>query len=52
MTSQIKRIARPMYSSPPLYGARLVAQILSDDILTQEWALECKVWFIDSLDTY
>nr|AIT70234.1 aspartate aminotransferase [Sargassum horneri] len=42
VTSQIKRIARPMYSSPPLYGARLVAQILSDDILTQEWALECK----------
>nr|AIT70223.1 aspartate aminotransferase [Sargassum muticum]AIT70224.1 aspartate aminotransferase [Sargassum muticum] len=42
VTSQIKRIARPMYSNPPLYGARLVAQILSDDALAQEWALECK----------
>ncbi|CAM9779533.1 unnamed protein product [Ascophyllum nodosum] len=42
VTSQMKLIIRPMYSSPPLYGARLVTEILSDDTLSKEWAEECK----------
>lgn len=28
--SQLKRVARAMYSSPPVHGARLVAEILGD----------------------
>ena len=35
-------IIRPMYSSPPLYGARLVHQILSKPELTTMWKEECK----------
>lgn len=41
--SQLKLVIRPMYSNPPVYGARLVMEILSDDALSQEWAGECKV---------
>lgn len=36
-------VIRPMYSNPPVYGARLVTEILSDDALSQEWSGECKV---------
>ena len=32
-----------MYSNPPVYGARLVAEILSDEALSVEWTAECKV---------
>ncbi|CAN0533097.1 unnamed protein product, partial [Ectocarpus sp. 8 AP-2014] len=32
-----------MYSNPPVHGARLVAEILSDEALSQEWSGECKV---------
>ena len=39
--SQLKQIARPMYSNPPVYGARLVAEILGDSKLCQLWAAEC-----------
>jgi aspartate aminotransferase len=35
--SQMKAIARPMYSNPPLHGALLVAQILHDPDLKQKW---------------
>ena len=31
-----------MYSSPPLYGARIVAEILSTPELRDMWAGECK----------
>lgn len=30
-----------MYSNPPLYGARIVTEILSDDKLKRMWTLEC-----------
>nr|AIT70230.1 aspartate aminotransferase [Colpomenia sinuosa] len=40
--SQLKIVIRAMYSNPPVHGARLVAEILSDDTLAQEWAGECK----------
>lgn len=40
--SQMKAIARPMYSFTPRHGARIVAEILSDETLKQQWAGECK----------
>jgi len=40
--SQLKALARPMYSNPPIYGARLVAEILSDPSLRLQWTKECK----------
>lgn len=30
--SQLKLVIRPMYSSPPLHGARIVAQVLGDPV--------------------
>jgi aspartate/tyrosine/aromatic aminotransferase len=35
--SQMKLIARPMYSNPPLHGALLVSKILHDGDLKQQW---------------
>jgi aspartate/tyrosine/aromatic aminotransferase len=35
--SQMKLIARPMYSNPPLHGALLVSKILHDADLKQTW---------------
>ncbi|KAL0478331.1 aspartate aminotransferase [Acrasis kona] len=35
--SQVNRIIRAMYSSPPLHGARIVALTLGDDSLLSEW---------------
>ena len=33
--SRIKKIARPMYSNPPIHGARIVDTILGDKELTK-----------------
>ena len=38
--SQLKILIRPMYSNPPLYGARIVSTILHDDALRQNWHKE------------
>jgi aspartate/tyrosine/aromatic aminotransferase len=35
--SQFKVIIRPMYSNPPAHGARIVAKVLNDPQLFQEW---------------
>ena len=35
--SRLKQIARPIYSNPPVNGARLVDIVLSDDKLTKMW---------------
>ncbi|CCF57964.1 hypothetical protein KAFR_0D03160 [Kazachstania africana CBS 2517] len=35
--SQIKKIIRSMYSSPPGYGSRIVNTILSDEKLKKQW---------------
>jgi len=35
--SQLKAIVRPMYSNPPNHGARIVATVLNNDILLNEW---------------
>jgi len=40
--SQLKILIRGMYSNPPVHGARIVAEVLSDPELKQEWARECK----------
>ena len=40
--SQLKIIARPMYSNPPLHGARLVSTILQHQELTALWHSEVK----------
>jgi len=41
--SQLKILIRPMYSNPPIYGARVVANILNDPELTSLWRKEVKV---------
>jgi aspartate aminotransferase, mitochondrial len=42
ITSHLKgSVIRPMYSSPPLYGARLVHAILSNPELKSMWLKEC-----------
>ncbi|PRW56337.1 aspartate mitochondrial [Chlorella sorokiniana] len=40
--SQMKALARPMYSNPPLFGALLVHNILADKALKQQWLGEVK----------
>lgn len=35
--SQVKILIRPMYSNPPINGARIVTEILSDPSLRQQW---------------
>ncbi|XP_019192642.1 PREDICTED: aspartate aminotransferase, cytoplasmic-like [Ipomoea nil] len=40
--SQLKLVIRPMYSSPPLHGASIVATILKDRIMFEEWTVELK----------
>ncbi|KAK8505411.1 hypothetical protein V6N12_067377 [Hibiscus sabdariffa] len=41
--SQLKRIARPMYSNPPVHGARIVANIVGDSALFNEWNAEMEM---------
>ena len=38
--SQMKKIIRPQYSNPPVYGARLVATVLGDAALAKQWRTE------------
>ncbi len=40
--SQIKIVVRPMYSNPPLHGARVAGSILADPELYQQWLAEVK----------
>ncbi|SGZ47689.1 CIC11C00000000511 [Sungouiella intermedia] len=35
--SQLKKLIRPMYSSPPIHGSRIVETIFSDQNLLNEW---------------
>jgi aspartate aminotransferase len=41
--SQLKRIARPMYSNPPIHGARIVANVVGDPALFNEWKEEMQM---------
>ena len=40
VSSRIKAIARPIYSNPPIHGARIVDIILGDEKLTKIWHQE------------
>nr|GLL20589.1 aspartate aminotransferase, cytoplasmic-like [Ipomoea trifida] len=40
--SQLKLVIRPMYSSPPIHGASIVATILKDRQMFEEWTVELK----------
>mmetsp|Transcript_22699 Transcript_22699/g.33920 ORF Transcript_22699/g.33920 Transcript_22699/m.33920 type:complete len:450 (-) Transcript_22699:77-1426(-) len=40
--SQVKRIIRPMYSSPPVHGSSIVRTVLSDEDLTKQYYEECE----------
>lgn len=40
--SQLKILIRPMYSNPPIHGARIVAEILSDPQLKSQWLVTPK----------
>lgn len=40
--SQLKILIRPMYSNPPVHGARIVAKILGTPELRDEWLREVK----------
>lgn len=40
--SQLKIVIRPMYSNPPVYGARIVSTILNDPALSAQFYEECK----------
>lgn len=41
--SQLKRIARPMYSNPPIHGARIVANVVGNPSLFSEWKTEMEL---------
>ncbi|KAI5855807.1 mitochondrial putative aspartate aminotransferase [Tricharina praecox] len=40
--SQIKILVRPMYSNPPVHGARIASEILNDQALNKQWLGEVK----------
>ena len=41
--SQVKVIARGMYSNPPSFGARLVCKIMGDKAMYQQWCvIQCR----------
>ncbi|XP_030452450.1 aspartate aminotransferase, cytoplasmic-like [Syzygium oleosum] len=40
--SQLKLVIRPMYSNPPIHGASIVAAILRDREMYNEWTIELK----------
>lgn len=40
--SQLKIIARAMYSNPPIHGARIVTTVLGDAALRKQWEADVK----------
>jgi aspartate aminotransferase len=40
---KLKTIIRPMYSSPPVEGARIVSEIINDPLLYKIWIFELKL---------
>ncbi|KAK0613682.1 pyridoxal phosphate-dependent transferase [Immersiella caudata] len=40
--SQVKILVRPMYSNPPIHGARIAAEILNTPELYEQWLAEVK----------
>eukprot|EP00238_Polyblepharides_amylifera_P006778 CAMPEP_0196594378 /NCGR_PEP_ID=MMETSP1081-20130531/78193_1 /TAXON_ID=36882 /ORGANISM="Pyramimonas amylifera, Strain CCMP720" /LENGTH=452 /DNA_ID=CAMNT_0041918629 /DNA_START=64 /DNA_END=1422 /DNA_ORIENTATION=+ len=41
--SQLKRIARAIYSNPPVHGARIVAEVVGDEAMFAEWKAEMEM---------
>eukprot|EP00245_Coleochaete_scutata_P001621 TRINITY_DN11_c0_g2_i1.p1 TRINITY_DN11_c0_g2~~TRINITY_DN11_c0_g2_i1.p1 ORF type:complete len:416 (+),score=95.35 TRINITY_DN11_c0_g2_i1:154-1401(+) len=41
--SQLKRLARPIWSNPPVHGAKIVAEVVGDPALFEEWNSEMRV---------
>ena len=35
--TRVKGVARPMYSNPPIYGARIVDTVLGSEELSTSW---------------
>ena len=46
--SQIKILVRPLYSNPPVHGARIASQILNDSALTSSGSARSKAWLTGS----
>ena len=42
MESQLKILIRPMYSNPPVHGARIASMILNTPELRAQWLVELK----------
>ncbi|KAL9051078.1 MAG: hypothetical protein Q9162_006251 [Coniocarpon cinnabarinum] len=40
--SQVKILVRPLYSNPPVHGARIASEILNDPSLNKQWLGEVK----------
>jgi aspartate aminotransferase len=40
--SQLKILARPMYSNPPIYGSRIVSTVLGNPELKSQWLVDVK----------
>ncbi|SLM33395.1 aspartate aminotransferase [Lasallia pustulata] len=40
--SQLKILVRPLYSNPPVHGARIASEILNDSALNKQWLGEVK----------
>lgn len=40
--SQVKILVRPLYSNPPIHGARIASEILNDPALNKQWLGEVK----------
>jgi aspartate aminotransferase len=40
--SQVKILVRPLYSNPPVHGARIASEILNDASLNKQWLGEVK----------
>jgi aspartate aminotransferase, chloroplastic len=41
--SQLKRLARAVWSNPPAYGARIVASVVGDESMFNEWKGEMEM---------
>ncbi|AOA61675.1 Aspartate aminotransferase, mitochondrial [Komagataella phaffii CBS 7435] len=41
--SQLEKVIRPIYSSPPSHGSKLVEIVLSDEAIYQQWLKDVKV---------
>jgi aspartate aminotransferase len=40
--SQLKILIRPLYSSPPIHGARIASEVLNNEQLNKQWLGELK----------